>query len=136
MSVENEESGKVIKGPWKKRPVKIPNTDEILKIEEDIAFIEELSEGVLMQMIYTMRENGIEIGSREFVRDISFVSEGIKSTLYRQFDMGHPMLDFVEKVSEVKTEKDEFTGEEQVMTHFSVAKLDELLELMKDKEGQ
>ena len=135
MSAEAKD-GNVIKGPWKKRPVNIPSTDEIEKIEDDIAFIEELGEGVLMQMIYTMRENGIDISKTDFMRDVGFISESIKSALYRQFNMGHPISKFVEKISEVKTEKDELTGEEQVITHFSVSKLDELVEIMENTEEE
>ena len=136
METTEKKSANVIKGPWKKRPVKIPSTDEIAKIEDDIAFIEELGEGVLMQMIYTMRENGIDISKTDFMRDVGFISESIKSALYRQFNMGHPISKFVERISEVKTEKDELTGEEQVITHFSVSKLDELVEIMKNTEEE
>ena len=89
-----------------------------------------------MQMIYTMRENGIDISKTDFMRDVGFKSESIKSALYRQFNMGHPISKFVERISEVKTEKDELTGEEQVITHFSVSKLDELVEIMENTEEE
>ena len=52
-------------------------------------FADDLTETLLVQMIHTMGENGIDIGGKEFVRDIGFVIEAVKGTIYRDMQLAH-----------------------------------------------
>ena len=38
----------------------------------------------MVQLIHTLSENGYDIGEDSFILDIGFLSETVKSTLYRQ----------------------------------------------------
>ena len=122
-----EERGKLIKGPWKRKP-KFP-TNIVQEVEDDIAFIENLTEGMMIKMIYTMGENGINIKDKTFLRDIVFVTEGLKSTLSRQFDISHPISDFIETITDLRIE--EIKGKETVTVVFNHKKLEKIMEKMK-----
>ena len=69
-------------------------------------FADDLTETLLVQMIHTMGENGINISDKEFVRDIGFVIEAVKSTVYRDMNLAHPMMR-VKKIMEMLTKIDE-----------------------------
>ena len=72
MPKNNEESSAVIiQGPWPKgKKVKLPDQDAI-KQQEDLDFANELSETLMIQMIHSMGENGINIQDKFFVRSSS-----------------------------------------------------------------
>ena len=117
----------VIQGPWKvksSKKVVMPEHD-LFEKQQDMAFIEELSESVMVQMIYTLGENGIEINSKEFLRDIAFVIESLKSTLYREVGLPHPITKIISEISEVSID-----AKEQVATKLSIGKLTRLLEIL------
>ncbi len=131
----NEEKPKsnVILGPWKVRPTKkvVVPEHNLFEKQQDIAFIDELSESVMVQMIYTLGENGIEINSKEFLQDIAFVIESLKSTLYREMGLPHPLTTIIRSISEISietsaTDKDKNT----IATKFSIHKLNKLLEIL------
>lgn len=122
-----EERGILIKGPWK-RKTKFP-TNLVQEVEEDIAFIENLTKNMMIKLIYTMGENGINIKGKTFLRDIGFVTEGLKSTLCRQFGIGHPISDFIETTTDLKIEQ--IKGKEAVTAIFNHKKLEKIMEKMK-----
>jgi hypothetical protein len=85
----------------------------------------------MVQMIYTLGENGIEINSKEFLQDIAFVIESLKSTLYREMGLPHPLTTIIRSISEISietsaTDKDKNT----IATKFSIHKLNKLLEIL------
>ena len=134
---ENEKpaSNNILQGPWKKtKKVKIPE-NRISDIQEEMGFIEELSENVMVNLIYTLGENGVEITSKEFLQDIAFVIESLKSTLFREKGMPHPLTNIIRSISEVTIDDD---GEELdiVATKFSLTKLTRLLEELNLREDE
>ena len=56
-------------------------------------------------MIHTMGENGVEIGDKEFVRDIGFVIEAVKSTIYRDMGLVHPMSRVMEMLTKINVDE-------------------------------
>ena len=64
-------------------------------------FADDLTETLLVQMIHTMGENGIDISNKEFIRDIGFVIEAVKSTVYRDMDLKHPMGKIMEMLTKI-----------------------------------
>ena len=56
---------------------------DVVALQENMMFADDLTETLLVQMIHTMGENLINISDKEFVRDIGFVIEAVKSTVYR-----------------------------------------------------
>ena len=97
----------MIKGPWKlkgKKEVVVPDLD-VIALQENIMFADDLTESCLVQMIHTMGENGVEIGGQEFVRDIGFVIETVKSTIYRDMGLVHPMSRVMEMLTKINVDE-------------------------------
>jgi hypothetical protein len=104
---ENLSAQNVIKGPWKlkgKKEVVVPDLD-VIALQENIMFADDLTESCLVQMIHTMGENGVEIGDKEFVRDIGFVIEAVKSTIYRDMGLVHPMSRVMEMLTKINVDE-------------------------------
>ena len=101
-----KEEGNVIKGPWKaksKKEIIVPDVD-VVALQENIMFADDLTETLLVQMIHTMGENGVNIGNKSFIQDIGFVVESVKSTIYRDMGLQHPMRGIMEVLSKVTTD--------------------------------
>ena len=97
----------MIKGPWKlkgKKEVVVPDLD-VIALQENIMYADDLTESCLVQMIHTMGENGVEIGDKEFVRDIGFVIEAVKSTIYRDMGLVHPMSRVMEMLTKINVDE-------------------------------
>ncbi len=131
MSEENADAkvpNNIIKGPWKSNRVKVPDHD-MVALQQDIAFIEELSESVMVQMIFTLGENGVDISEKDFLQDIAFVIESLKSTLYREMGLPHPMSKIIRMISSVSVEEKSLENPDgAVTTQFSMEKLNKAME--------
>ena len=47
----------------------------------------------------------INISGKEFVRDIGFVIEAVKSTVYRDMDLAHPMSKIMEMLTKIDVDE-------------------------------
>ena len=56
-------------------------------------------------MIHTMGENGVDIGGQEFVRDIGFVIETVKGTIYRDMGLTHPINRVMEMLTKINVDE-------------------------------
>ena len=98
-----KENANVISGPWKakpKREVVVPDID-VIALQENIMFADDLTESLLVQMIHTMGENGVDVSSTDFIKDISFVIEAVKGVIYRDMGLSHPMSDMMSQFTDV-----------------------------------
>ena len=103
---ENPSAENVIKGPWKlkaKKEVVVPDLD-VIALQENLMFADDLTESCLVQMIHTMGENGVDIGGQEFVRDIGFVIETVKGTIYRDMGLAHPINRVMEMLTKINVD--------------------------------
>ena len=87
-----------------KRKVKLPNKD-VIKINEDMGFADQLTEAIIVQMVHVLSDNDIKVSDAQFVKDLSFVIESIKSAVYRDLDLNHEIQPLVDKF--MVQEKDE-----------------------------
>ena len=87
-----------------KRKVKLPNKD-VIKINEDMGFADQLTEAIIVQMVHVLSDNDIRVSDSQFVKDLSFVIESIKSAVYRDLDLNHEIQPLVDKF--MVQEKDE-----------------------------
>ncbi len=87
-----------------KKTPKIVDLDAV-RVQEDIAFCDNLVEGLMVNLIHNVGENGFDIKKDKFIGDISFLNEAVRGALYRQMGFGHPMQGFMDMI--VKTEKDD-----------------------------
>ena len=125
-----QENANVIKGPWKaksKREVVIPDED-IIELQENIMFCDNLTEAVMVQMIHALGENGFAVNDEPFLRDIGFIIESVRATLYRELEIKHPMAKIMEMFTQATTLDDK--DGEPAGVHFKLDddKLQNLLE--------
>jgi len=72
--------------------IKVDNTAGIAR--EHILFTEDLTQGLVVNMIHNMSENGIDVDHPDFLRDTAFLVELIKSMIFREGGLDHPLQDF------------------------------------------
>ena len=108
----------VIIGPWESseklqnsKPLKGGKTrDEIVQEEMDI--IDGLSESIMVNLIHTLKENDVKIMSKDFIRDVGFMNEVLKSLLFRELGYKHPLSDLIPYIivpTKTKDKKDVYT---------------------------
>ena len=86
------------------KTVKVENTGA--RVREHMLFTENLTESLIVNMIHNMAENGIDVDSQEFLRDTSFLIELIKSMVYRDGGLDHPLQDFTSMFTQYIKEED------------------------------
>ena len=97
----------VIQGPWPKtkRKVKFPD-ESAIELQERLAFAEDLTQTVIVQMMHTLGENGIDISEKTFVRDMALLIEMTKGSIYRDMGLAHPIQKLFEQLVEVTVDPD------------------------------
>jgi len=102
---EKIKGGNVIKGPWEnKKDVKIADIDG-LQVIENLKFADDLTEGLVLQILTNFRENGIDVSDKRFSPDIAFMIEVLKAIIYRSMGYEHPLhviMSNVLKVNEIQ----------------------------------
>ena len=124
----------MIKGPWpvkSGREVKLPDED-IIAVQQDIQFAGELSQSLIVQMIHTMSENGINISENTFIRDVAMIIELVQGTIYRDMNVAHPTHKFMEEFVDLIVKPDN-TVETEVDFN-TITNLVDLLEDDKDDD--
>ena len=120
----------VVKGPWKRAKV-IPQS-ETDRVTEDMALIDEIAESIMIPTIHNLSENGVDIKDEEFLSEIGFLNEVIKSIMYRTMKYPHPMTPLIDTVMSTKKE-----SIEDVYSKFNFEKIDEMLDnLNKDDKKE
>ncbi len=120
----------VIEFPTKFKGLKAPKISDLdaVKMQEDLNFCDNLAEGLMINLIHNVGENGFDIKKDRFIGDISFLNEVVRGTLYRQLGFQHPMQDFMDLIVKTELNKEDKT----VVTKVNLAKIDDLLPQSKD----
>ena len=120
----------VIKFPTKYKGNKFPKIVNVNpnQAQEDLDFADNLAEGLMINLIHNVGENGFDIKKDRFIGDISFLNEVVRGTLYRQLGFQHPMQDFMDLIVKTELNKEDKT----VVTKVNLAKIDDLLPQSKD----
>ena len=103
MSDQEMPPANVIKGPWpvkSGREVKLPDTD-VIAMQQDMQFAEELTQSLMVQMIHTMSENGIDVSAKTFIRDMAMVISMVNGSIYRDMGMSHITQKFMEEYVDI-----------------------------------
>ena len=121
----------VIEFPTKYKGKNVPIIDDLdaVKMREDLDFADNLAEGLMINLIHNVGENGFDIKEDRFIGDISFLNEVIKGVLYRQMGFNHPMQDFMSHV--VKTEK----KDSEVLARIDLERIDDMTSQSKNDNG-
>ena len=119
----------VIKFPTKYKGKKLPIIDDLdaSKVAEDLDFCDNLAEGLMINLIHNVGENGFDIKKDKFIGDISFLNEVVKGALYRQMGFAHPMQSFMDLIVKIDTNEDK-----TIVTRISLNKIEDLLPQSKD----
>ena len=72
---DDSTKGIVIKGPWKK--VKRVDKAQTEKIHQDMVYVDDVAESVMIPMIHGLAENGVDIKSDKFITEVGFINESI-----------------------------------------------------------
>lgn len=127
--MEND-NDKIIQFPKKmsvKEDIKI--SDTAIKLHTDLKYAEHLTEGLIVNMIHNMGENDIDVDNPEFIKHIGFLVEVVKSTIYQDMGVKHPMQQLVDLF--VNSDYDETQG---LYTEFDMATMKDVVnELVGDE---
>ena len=131
----NKKSKNIIQFPKKfkgKREVKLPDYD-VMQLNEDVAFADNLTEGLIVQIVHILNENGIQVSDKQFISDLAFIIESLKSSIYRDLDITHDMQELMDEFMitkfDDKTKKMNTTFDMELIPKF----LKKVKELKKDK---
>ena len=90
--------GKVIKFPSNYKPENPPEVDiSAAETRENFAWCEQLAEGLMYSCLKNMQSNGCNIVDESTVAQLSFLAECIKSVVYHEKDIHHPLQDFADR---------------------------------------
>ena len=131
---EKIKGGNVIKGPWvNKKDVKIADIDG-LQVIENLKFADDLTEGLILQILTNFRENGIDVSDKRFSPDIAFMIEVLKAIIYRSMGYEHPLHVIMSNVLKVNEIQD---GDKTILdTSFNIDLLNDTsdyIDLLKDE---
>ena len=93
------------KWPKTKRRVKVPD-ETAIELQEKLAWAEDLTQTVIVQMMHTLGENSIDISDNAFVRDMALIIEMTKGSIYRSMGIAHPTHGFSEALVEIDVDED------------------------------
>jgi hypothetical protein len=131
MTEREAKSKNVIQGPWPetgRRKVKLPD-ENYLKIQQNIQFAEELTQSLMVQMIHTMSENGIDVSEKFFIRDMALTIELVKGSIYRDMKMGHISNPFVERFVDLT-----ILDDDTIMTEVDFDTINELIDILNEDD--
>ena len=80
--------------------------EDIIAMQQDIQFAEELTQSLVVQMIHTMSENGIDVGAKTFIRDMAMVISMVNGSIYRDMGMAHITQKFMEEYVNIDEDDD------------------------------
>ena len=106
MSEKNDEkpNGNVIKGPWTPKEIVSENELDATKALK-LAFAEALTQQIVVQLIYTMGQNDVDVANNDFVYDIGLIIELTKGCIYRSIGLPHPTHLLTEVLKSLPTDK-------------------------------
>ena len=127
--MENDsKSDNIVVGPWagnnKNNIKEVLSEDD--KVLNDMNYIDKVAENIMVQMIHTLNENGIDITSKEFIRHVGFLDESLKSLLYEDMGYDHPLGELIRFLISATKTKDT----EKVYTSFKGDRMIDILEYL------
>ena len=128
MPEKNDEkpNGNVIKGPWTPKEIVSENELDATKALK-LAFAEALTQQIVVQLIYTMSQNDVDVADNSFVYDIGLIIELTKGCIYRSIGLPHPTHLLTEVLKSLPTDK---------YSEDHVVEVLEMLESMEDDDDE
>ena len=95
--IPEKPTAQIIKGPWKKRNVKVPSEAE-QRLREELEFAEDVIDQLMIHMIHTISDNGFDVNGNDFLKDMGFVIEVVRSLIYKEMGLHHPLTDIMSEL--------------------------------------
>lgn len=89
-------SDNIIKGPWKRAVNVTPDENE--RVREQVEFIEEVAEQIVVNAITIFSENGFDLDSKHMQKYIPFINECVRAVSYKEFGHDHVLNNLVDMV--------------------------------------
>ena len=120
--------GKVLNFPTNYKPDNPPEVDtKAAETRENFAWCEQLAEGLTYGVLLNLQKNGVNIVNEETIIQLSFLGECIKSVVYNERDIQHPLQDLAARF--ITLEKSTTNkGEPAIKGNFDVLMMNEWME--------
>ena len=122
-------NGNVIKGPWTTEKEIVSENEFDAAKALKLAFAEAITQQIVVQVIYSLGENDIDVGDKNFVYDIGLIIELTKGCIYRSVGLSHPIHLLTDVLKNLPTDPE---GKKYSEDH--VAEVLKILETMDDDD--
>ena len=78
-----------------------PKVAEKVRQHQTRLFVEDLIDAVAIPMVKSFADAAVDCKKDTFIKDLSFTIEAIKSLLYRDFELKHPMQNVVDRTTRI-----------------------------------
>tara|TARA_B100001057_G_scaffold282833_1_gene283232 strand:+ start:1188 stop:1583 length:396 start_codon:yes stop_codon:yes gene_type:complete len=123
---DDNSKGNVIKGPWKR--AKKVSRSQTEKVTQDMVFIDDVAENVMIPLIHGLAENGVDIKHDDFCREIGFLNEVVRAIMFRHLGYKHDVANIIQSIMTLRTEKTE-----DVYASFDIDVVDKLNQYIIDE---
>ena len=124
----------IVIGPWagstKNSIKKVLSKED--KVSTDMNYIDKVAENIMVQLIHTLAENGVDISKKEFIRHIGFIDECVKSTIFNDMGYEHPLGELIKHLIGATKSKDN----EKIFTSFKGDTMIDILEFLGGDEDE
>lgn len=125
--------GKVVKFPGSYKPENPPQVEiEAAQTRENFAWCEQLAEGLMYSCLKNLQTNGINVVDSDTVVQLSFLSEVIKSCVYAEKEINHPLQDLAERFVSLHMVKTP-DGNDAIKGDFNIIELSEWMEASEER---
>ena len=118
----------IVIGPWagstKNNIKKLLSKED--KVSTDMNYIDKVAENIMVQLIHTLAENGVDISKKEFIRHIGFIDECVKSSIFEDMGYEHPLSELIKHLIGATKSKDN----EKIFTSFKGDTMIDILEFL------
>ena len=118
----------IVIGPWagstKNNIIKVLSKED--KVSNDMDYIDKVAENIMVQLIHTLAENGVDISKKEFIRHIGFIDECVKSSIFEDMGYEHPLSELIKHLIGATKSKDN----EKIFTSFKGDTMIDILEFL------
>ena len=118
----------IVIGPWagstKNNIKKVLSKED--KVSTDMDYIDKVAENIMVQLIHTLAENGVDISKKEFIRHIGFIDECVKSSIFEDMGYEHPLSELIKHLIGATKSKDN----EKIFTSFKGDTMIDILEFL------
>ena len=66
------------------------------KQKSTLKFADTITEEIVGNIIEDLENSGVDVETKHFIKDFSMVADCLRATVYRHFELEHPLHDFID----------------------------------------